>query len=77
MNNSTKGKTMDNLNEQVAKCESDEKKLSKISKKGLELEVRRHHRVVDLRECTKWDLIAMILRARYGVSILKNCKGWS
>ncbi len=60
----------------VAQCEADEKSLAKCSKDYLIAEVKRHHRICDLREHTKWDLIAEILRARHGVRVLKQCKGW-
>ena len=61
---------------QIGKCESDEKTLRKLSKEELKREANRSYRVADFRDCTKWDLIGMILRARYGLRVLENCKGW-
>ena len=62
--------------QQIEECESDEKALCKLSKEELKREAGRSYRVADFRDCTKWDLIGMILRARYGTRALKGCKGW-
>jgi hypothetical protein len=63
---------MINLELQIQSCTKDEKALAKCKKDFLIAEVKRHHRVVDLRGLGKWDLIGMILRARYGVKVLKQ-----
>ena len=68
---------MINLELQVAACTKDEKALAKCKKDFLIAEVKRHHRVVDLRGLGKWDLIGMILRARYGVKVLRQVDGWN
>lgn len=61
---------------QVEACTAREKALAKLTKKKLADEVARHHRVVDLRDETKWGLIGMILRAEFGVKILRQVDGW-
>ena len=62
---------------QVARATQAEKRLAKCKKAYLQDEAKRHHRVVDLRGLGKWDLIGMILRAEYGVKVLKQVPGWS
>jgi len=63
--------------QQVVKCAADEKALAKCKKDYLQAEVKRHHKVVDLRGLGKWDLIGMILRAKYGVKVLSQVDGWN
>lgn len=65
---------------QIENCIRDEKALAKCKRDYLISEVKRHHRVGDFssrRDFPKWELIAMILRARYGVKILKQVPGWA
>ena len=65
------------MSNQVEACTAREKAISKWNKEQLSAEVRRHHRVVDLRGVSKWELIAMLLRAEYGVKVLRQVPGWS
>lgn len=53
-------------NTDTAQIESQWVSLRKRTKARLQAEVKRHRRVVDLRECTKTDLVNMILTDRHG-----------
>ena len=68
--------TADQKAKRIAECEAEEKRLKKCTKAFLKTEVQRHYKIRDLSQSTKWDLIGDLLRAMYGVKILKQCKGW-
>jgi len=68
---------MTNLETQIEECTKKEKSLAKTSKGYLQSEVKRSHKVIDLKGLGKWELIGMILRADYGVKVLSKVEGWN
>lgn len=60
---------------QIAKAAADEKLYSKLKKDQLKAEVEKHYRIVDLKGASKWELIAMIMDAKYGAKVLRAI-GW-
>jgi len=51
---------------QPQQIENEWKRLIKCSKDWLKTEVKRHRRVCDLGQCSKYDLANMILTDRHG-----------